>query len=163
MCRYTSGYFYRTATAKIPLLLAHRDPTCVSSARSTRSFRSYGKQGKKYGFSIALPDTRGHQELVGCGKRVHAANPDLVSSDNTWVFLSDDGGQAIIIVLVLMCVFASAVWSNFEIANLDFWRGEAYTKFSTTWMRRAAFIMSAGVPTMYISIAAALLARKDEI
>ena len=22
-----------------------------------------------------------------------------------------------------------AVWSNFEIANMEFWRGEAYTKF----------------------------------
>lgn len=26
-------------------------------------------------------------------------------------------------------VLARAVWSNFEIGDLDFWRGEAYTKF----------------------------------
>jgi hypothetical protein len=37
--------------------------------------------------------------------------------------------QSNLFVKVLMCVFASAVWSNFEIADLDFWRGEAYTKF----------------------------------
>ena len=37
-----------------------------------------------------------------------------------------------------MCIFSllvapfltgHAVWSNFEIADMDFWRGEAYTKY----------------------------------
>lgn len=88
-------------------------------------------------------------------------------------------GRAIIIVLVrqsnlfvkLMCVFASAVWSNFEIADLDFWRGEAYTKFfdhldakGVSWFPShvvscfiritisGAFITSAGVPTTCIPL-----------
>jgi hypothetical protein len=28
-----------------------------------------------------------------------------------------------------MVIDAHAVWSNFEIADMDFWRSEAYTKF----------------------------------
>ena len=31
------------------------------------------------------------------------------------------------------------VWSNFEIADLDFWRGEAYTAFFESLDRRGGF------------------------
>ena len=32
-----------------------------------------------------------------------------------------------------------AVWSNFEIANMDFWRGEAYSKFFDFLDRKGGF------------------------
>ena len=31
------------------------------------------------------------------------------------------------------------VWSNFEIADMDFWRGEAYTRFFEYLDRRGGF------------------------
>ncbi len=31
--------------------------------------------------------------------------------------------------VILTHIFFRLVWSNFEIGDLDFWRGEAYTKF----------------------------------
>ncbi|KAJ7343947.1 nucleotide-diphospho-sugar transferase [Mycena albidolilacea] len=62
-----------------------------------------------------------------------------------------------------MCVFASAVWSNFEIADLDFWRGEAYTKFFDHLDAKGGFCYERWCSNTVYSIAAALLARKDEI
>jgi alpha 1,2-mannosyltransferase len=72
-------------------------------------------------------------------------NPGLVSQDNAMGFISDDGGRSYnrchcehrLFLLCLCCVMqvlvswhiTSTVWSNFEIGDLDFWRGEAYTKF----------------------------------
>lgn len=47
-------------------------------------------------------------------------HPQYLADDNAMKFLSDDGGQT-----YNLCHY----WSNFEIADLDFWRGEAYTKF----------------------------------
>ena len=32
-----------------------------------------------------------------------------------------------------------AVWSNFEIADMDFWRGEAYQKFFDFLERKGGF------------------------
>jgi alpha 1,2-mannosyltransferase len=53
------------------------------------------EQGKKYGFTIALPEyERGIKSLWDAVKEFTAANPDLVSSDNALGFLSDDGGQS---------------------------------------------------------------------
>lgn len=48
------------------------------------------------------------------------AHPEYIPEDNALKFLSDDGGQT-----YNRCHF----WSNFEIGDLNFWRGEAYTKF----------------------------------
>lgn len=48
------------------------------------------------------------------------ANPSLMPKDNALKFLSDDGGET-----YNRCHF----WSNFEIGDLNFWRGTAYTKY----------------------------------
>ncbi|KAG6890685.1 hypothetical protein C0995_005057 [Termitomyces sp. Mi166 len=47
-------------------------------------------------------------------------NADLIPAGNALSFLSDDGGQT-----YNRCHF----WSNFEIADLDLWRSEAYNKY----------------------------------
>ena len=46
--------------------------------------------------------------------------PQYIAENNSMEFLSDDGGHS-----YNLCHF----WSNFEIADMDFWRSEAYTKF----------------------------------
>lgn len=64
--------------------------------------------------------------------------PQYVSADNAMSFLSDNQGktynvchcaQFIVHYLPMVLPNLYAVWSNFEIADLDFWRGEAYQKF----------------------------------
>lgn len=54
-------------------------------------------------------------------------------------FLSDNGGQTYNLChcaytnfslrLVLRYISCRTDWSNFEIADMEFWRGEAYQKF----------------------------------
>jgi len=39
----------------------------------------------------------------------------------------------------------SAVWSNFEIADMDLWRGEAYTKFFDHLEASGGFYYEVGV------------------
>jgi len=68
-------------------------------------------------------------------------HPDLMPKDNALGFVSDDGGEtynkchcecrycSISHALPLCADYRCLVWSNFEIGDLNFWRGEAYTKF----------------------------------
>jgi alpha 1,2-mannosyltransferase len=53
-------------------------------------------------------------------------------------FISDNGGESYnlchcrslpIPSTSRLTITLDAVWSNFEIGDLDFWRGEAYSKF----------------------------------
>lgn len=64
-------------------------------------------------------------------------NPQFVAEDNAMGFLSDDGGDnynlchcALLPLLHLLSAYSITVWSNFEIADMRFWRGEAYTAFT---------------------------------
>lgn len=66
------------------------------------------------------------------------AHPDLISPDNALSFLSDDGGETynrchceffLQLGSNWKSILHDVVWSNFEIGNLDLWRGEAYSKF----------------------------------
>ena len=69
-------------------------------------------------------------------------NPQYVHPNNAMGFISDDGSGdrynlchcAYILFLPLDHLLESdflyhTVWSNFEIANMKFWRGEAYMSF----------------------------------
>lgn len=64
-------------------------------------------------------------------------HPEYVAQNNAMGYLSDNGGES---YNLCHCKFIlpgsytdsdslDIVWSNFEIASLDFWRGEAYTKY----------------------------------
>ena len=67
-------------------------------------------------------------------------NPQFVAEDNSMDFLSNDGGRSYSLChcecryIPFACRRPNdsdrrEVWSNFEIADMNFWRGEAYTKF----------------------------------
>lgn len=64
--------------------------------------------------------------------------PQYISLDNAMDYLSDDGGESYNLchcraLFLTRCSAISdspqLVWSNFEIADMDFWRGEAYSTF----------------------------------
>ena len=75
-------------------------------------------------------------------------HPETVARDNAMGYMSDDGGNS---YNLCHCAYASesfrttvadgprAVWSNFEIANMDFWRGEAYSQFFDFLDRKGGF------------------------
>lgn len=54
-------------------------------------------------------------------------------------------------------------WSNFEIADLNFWRGEAYSKYFTFLDEKGGFYYERWGDAPVHSIAAALFLPKDQI
>ena len=63
-------------------------------------------------------------------------HPQYVADGNSVGFLSDDGGHKynlchckLLISTIRRRWLAVLVWSNFEIADMNFWRGPAYTDF----------------------------------
>ncbi|KAG2105513.1 glycosyltransferase family 15 protein, partial [Suillus discolor] len=82
------------------------------------------------------------------------ANPDLVTPGNTMEFLCDDGGES-----YSLCHF----WGNFEIADLDFWRGEAYSKFFDYLDEQGGFYYERWGDAPVHSIGAGLFAKKEQI
>ena len=66
-----------------------------------------------------------------------SANPGLISADNAMSFISDDGGKTYnrchcgspAFGLCLSRLITIIVWSNFEIADLDLWRSQGYSKY----------------------------------
>ncbi|KAG1905608.1 glycosyltransferase family 15 protein [Suillus fuscotomentosus] len=111
----------------------------------------YGKTG----FTISMPEWEPTiPSLWSTVKNFVAEYPQYVSPDNSMDFLSDNAGDS-----YNMCHF----WSNFEIADMDFWRGEAYTKFFEYLENTGGFYYERWGDAPVHSIAAALFTRKDQI
>ncbi|KAH9063423.1 glycosyltransferase family 15 protein [Lactarius vividus] len=110
---------------------------------------------KVYGFTISLPEYGETIEtLWSTVREFMKENPDLIAPDNGMGFLSDDGG-----LTYNRCHF----WSNFEIADLDFWRGEAYMKYFEYLEKAGGFYYERWGDAPVHSIGAALLAPKDKL
>ncbi|KAL0568735.1 hypothetical protein V5O48_013244 [Marasmius crinis-equi] len=78
-------------------------------------------QKKVYAFTITFPELWNTiPTLWKAVKEFIKEYPQYIEPDNSLDFLSDDGGET-----YNLCHF----WSNFEIGDLDFWRGEAYGQF----------------------------------
>ncbi|KAI0054089.1 glycosyltransferase family 15 protein [Auriscalpium vulgare] len=86
-------------------------------------------------------------------KEFMADNADLIPADNMMDFISNDGGRT-----YNLCHF----WSNFEIADLDFWRSDAYTRFFSHLDRKGGFYYERWGDAPVHSIAAALFLRKEQ-
>ncbi|KAL0581728.1 hypothetical protein V5O48_000310 [Marasmius crinis-equi] len=112
-------------------------------------------QKKVYSFTISLPEYESTiPTLWQAVKEFMKENPQHIEPDNAMGFISDDGG-----VTYNRCHF----WSNFEIGDLDFWRGEAYGKFFDFLDKKGGFYYERWGDAPVHSIGAALFARKDQI
>ena len=60
-------------------------------------------------------------------------------------------------------LFPTLVWSNFEIADMDFWRGPAYSAFFDYLEKKGGFYYERWGDAPVHSIAAALFANKSQI
>jgi alpha 1,2-mannosyltransferase len=110
---------------------------------------------KTYGFTIALYEYRRTIEtLWPTVQEFTKLYPEFVAPNNAMGFLSDNGGQE-----YNLCHF----WSNFEIADMDFWRGEAYTKFFEFLDSKGGFYYERWGDAPVHSIAAALFLPKERI
>ncbi|KAI0273644.1 glycosyltransferase family 15 protein [Gloeopeniophorella convolvens] len=156
MCRFNSGFFFKhELLAKYRYYWRMEPDVTYFCDLDFDPFLFMEDQGKVYGFTIALPEYGSTIEtLWDTVKEFVDQNPDLVPPDNAMGFLSDDDGMT-----YNRCHF----WSNFEIADMDFWRGEAYTKYFEHLDKAGGFYYERWGDAPVHSIGAALLAPKDKL
>jgi len=156
MCRFNSGFFYRHELLKPFKYYWRVEPDIKYFCDLDYDpFLVMQDENKVYGFTISLPEYPATiPTLWNAVKEFINANPDLVSEGNGMDFLSDDGGET-----YNRCHF----WSNFEIGDLDLWRGEAYSKFFDFLDEKGGFYYERWGDAPVHSIGAALFAKKEQL
>ncbi|KAF8628350.1 hypothetical protein AX15_003889 [Amanita polypyramis BW_CC] len=156
MCRFNSGFFF-----KHELLQQYRYYWRVEPGVQFFCDMNYDpfvfmeENDKIYGFTISLVEWEPTiATLWPTVKEFIALHPEYVQQDNSLGYLSDNGGDS-----YNLCHF----WSNFEISDMDFWRGEAYQKFFEYLESRGGFYYERWGDAPVHSIAASLFARKDQV
>ncbi|KAF9464716.1 glycosyltransferase family 15 protein [Collybia nuda] len=113
------------------------------------------RNNKVYGFTISLLEWEPTiPTLWSTVKDFIADNPQFVEKNNSIAFLSDNGGES-----YNLCHY----WSNFEIADMDFWRGEAYQAFFQYLDSKGGFYYERWGDAPIHSIAVSLFARKNQV
>ncbi|KAJ7226807.1 glycosyltransferase family 15 protein, partial [Mycena pura] len=176
MCRFTSGFF------KHPLLQNYRwywriepdvhfhcdvnfDPFLYMQDRN----KVYGFTITMYEFEKTIPTLWGHVKgsppsphwrflftLSGC--RFHQAPPEHIAKDNSMGFMSHNDGET-----YNLCHCVAQLWSNFEIADMNFWRGKAYQDFFAYLDSKGGFYYERWGDAPVHSIAAGLFASRDQL
>ncbi|KAJ2924066.1 hypothetical protein H1R20_g13034, partial [Candolleomyces eurysporus] len=156
MCRFNSGFFFHH-----PLMQKYRWYWRVEPDVHFHCDIDYDpfiymeENDKTYGFTISLlefPETI--RTLWDAVREFTNKYPHFVPQDNSLNFISDDGGYT-----YNMCHF----WSNFEIADMDFWRGPAYQAFFQYLDTKGGFYYERWGDAPVHSIAAALFLPKDKL
>ncbi|KAJ3507873.1 hypothetical protein NLJ89_g6058 [Agrocybe chaxingu] len=153
---FNSGFFYRHELLKKYQYYWRVEPDVKFFCDLNYDpFLIMQDQNKMYGFTISLYEYEATIPTLWKATREFInANPGLLASDNAMAFLSDDGGET-----YNRCHF----WSNFEIGNLDLWRGEAYGKYFDFLDEKGGFYYERWGDAPVHSIGAALFAKKDQI
>ncbi|AMD21543.1 HFL313Cp [Eremothecium sinecaudum] len=156
MCRYESGFFYRH-----PLLMDYDwywrvEPDVKFYCDIDYDvFKFMRQNGKKYGFAISIHEYElTVKTLWDSVTKFLKEYPQYLHPNNMLNFISDDEGSS-----YNMCHF----WSNFEVGSLDFWRGEAYSKFFDFLDHEGGFFYERWGDAPVHSIAAALFLDRNEI
>ncbi|KAI0298235.1 glycosyltransferase family 15 protein [Russula brevipes] len=156
MCRFNSGFFYRQ-----PILQQFRyywrvEPNVHFHCDiNFDPFAFMHENNKTYGFTISLYEfSRTIETLWPTVRDFMNEYPQYIAPKNAMGFLSDNGGAD-----YNLCHF----WSNFEIGDMDFWRGEAYSTFFEYLERRGGFYYERWGDAPVHSIGVSLLAGADRI
>jgi len=156
MCRYNSGFFYRHELLKDFDYYWRVEPGVNFYCDVNYDpFLFMQDNDKLYGFTLSLYEyVETIPTLWDATKEFMKANPELMPKDNALGFISDDNGDT-----YNKCHF----WSNFEIGNLNLWRGEAYSKYFEHLDSKGGFYYERWGDAPVHSIGASLFARKDQI
>ncbi|KAF7344394.1 Glycosyltransferase family 15 protein [Mycena sanguinolenta] len=156
MCRFNSGFFFHH-----PLLQQYRyywrvEPDIEYTCDVPYDpFRFMQDNDKVYGFTISFYEWEPTIPTLWKNvKEFITKHPEHVAPDNAMAYLSDDGGQT-----YNLCHF----WSNFEIADMSFWRAPAYQAFFSFLEHRGGFYYERWGDAPVHSIAAALFASKSQL
>ncbi|EPQ31074.1 uncharacterized protein PFL1_01263 [Pseudozyma flocculosa PF-1] len=157
MCRFQSGYFFRH-----PLVLPYRyywrvepDVRFLCDLEDFDPFRYMRDHGKKYGYVLSLHEIRSTVKTLWVHVRKwYQQNPQYLHDNNAINFITDRKEMG-----YSMCHF----WSNFEIADMELWRSEAYLSFFEYLDKQGGFYYERWGDAPVHSIAAALMLDKNEI
>lgn len=129
------------------------------------AFKYLEATNKVYGFTIAVSDIEQTIETLWV-ETLHWLNREdnfkFVNKNGAFQFLTDDlqtPHKNLLTQGYSCCHF----WSNFEIGNLDFFRGEAYTKYTEYLESTGKFYYERWGDAPVHSIALALFADKKDI
>ncbi|KAF5376426.1 hypothetical protein D9615_008633 [Tricholomella constricta] len=156
MCRFNSGFFFKHELMQKYRWYWRIEPDVQFLCDvTTDPFVFMRDNNKIYGFTISLYEyEQTIPSLWGHVREFMVRHPEYVADDNAMGFLSDNNGAT-----YNLCHF----WSNFEIADMDFWRGPAYTAFFDYLDSKGGFYYERWGDAPIHSIAAALFAHKDQI
>ncbi|KAF5353136.1 hypothetical protein D9758_008774 [Tetrapyrgos nigripes] len=156
MCRFNSGFFFHH-----PLLQPYRyywrvEPDIKYFCDVTYDPFDYLRDNNKiYGFTISFYEwEKTIPTLWDTVKRFMSEYPQFVAEGNAMDYLSDNGGDK-----YNLCHF----WSNFEIADMNFWRSQAYQTFFDYLDNTGGFYYERWGDAPVHSIAAALFANKEQL
>ncbi|KAF9264669.1 glycosyltransferase family 15 protein [Marasmius fiardii PR-910] len=153
MCRFNSGFFFHHELLQPYRYYWRVEPDVKFFCDVLYDPFVYMQEHDKiYSFTIALVEWEATiPTLWKTVKDFVQEHPQYVDSHNAKEFLTDNGDH------YNLCHF----WSNFEIADMDFWRSEAYQTFFNYLDSKGGFYYEVNAPVH--SIAAALFARRDQI
>ncbi|KAH0583859.1 hypothetical protein H2248_009456 [Termitomyces sp. 'cryptogamus'] len=156
MCRFNSGFFFQHELLQPYRYYWRVEPGVKFFCDvSYDPFLYMEDNNKTYGFTISLVEWEATiPSLWSTVKEFMALHPEYVAQENSMDFLSNNGGES-----YNLCHY----WSNFEIADMDFWRGEAYQAFFRYLEAKGGFYYERWGDAPVHSIAASLFANKSQV
>ncbi|PVF94295.1 glycosyltransferase family 15 protein [Serendipita vermifera] len=154
--RFNSGFFFRhELTLKYRYYWRIEPGVKFPSNVDEDPFMYLQEHNKVYGFISSMSQySRTVANLWNTVNEFTQQNPQYVADDNAMRFISDDEG-----INYNLCNF----WNSFEIADMDFWRSEAYTKYFEFLDANGGFYYDRWDNGPVQSIGVSLFARKDQL
>lgn len=156
MCRFELGFFWQSDLMKEYEWYWRVEPGVEIHCDVDYDVFKYMQDNKKvYGLVITIYEY--DKTIPTLWEETHKymdAHPDVVAKDNAMRFLSNDQGKT-----YNLCHF----WSNFEVANLNFWRSKAYRDYFEHLDKAGGFFYERWGDAPVHSIAASLFLSKDKI
>lgn len=156
MCRFNSGFFFKHELMQKYRWYWRIEPDVEFLCDITFDpFVFMRDNNKIYAFTISMYEfEKTIPSLWAHVRNFTLLHPQYIAENNAMNFLSEDEGET-----YNLCHF----WSNFEIADMNFWRGPAYSAFFDYLDSQGGFYYERWGDAPVHSIAAALFASRDQI
>lgn len=156
MCRYESGFFYRHELMQDYRYYWRVEPeTKMHCDINYDLFKFMETNKKKYGFVISLKEYQATiPTLWDTTMEFLKKYPQYLHKNSLQELVSNDNLKT-----YNLCHF----WTNFEIADMEFWRGEAYSKYFDHLDHNGGFFYERWGDAPVHSIAASLFLDKSEV
>jgi alpha 1,2-mannosyltransferase len=156
MCRFESGFFWRHPVLDEYEYYWRVEPDIeIFCDVDYDVFKWMKDNNKDYSFTITLPEYKATiPTLWDETKKFIKDNSQYLAENNLMEWISNDNGET-----YNGCHF----WSNFEIANLNFWRSDAYKAYFEHLDKAGGFFYERWGDAPIHSIAAALFLPRDRI